>query len=553
VINAEIFVKVMKVSALGELTQAMNEGEVSPRSARRSRTSSPGRSRLVSLAQRSNYSKQTKNQNGDSDRGSDRPPLISEQTSRANTWRKFKAYGLEVDAEQDDKGTEILLCSMKRPHMRAFHCNWICFFAAFFSWFAVTPLLSTIQEDLGLSAGQVWTSTIATVGSTVFFRILVGPLCDMYGPRVVFAVLLCVSAIPVACVGLVHSAHDLILVRMFIGIVGASFVPCQFWTSRMFTKELVGTANGLVAGWGNLGAGVTQIIVGSWLFPLLTMIYGGNRELAWRTVCIVPAIIAFAVGCVTYAVTDDAPKGNYRELKAHGLLRPVNPWKSLWRAASNTNTWIFFLQYAGCFGVEITMNNASAMYFRDNFGLSTEAAAAMTSIFGWLNLFARGLGGFLCDVCNYRWGMRGRLWSNAISLFCEGMMLLAFINTGSLGGAIVALVAFSLFVQASEGFNFGIVPYIDPLNMGAVTGIVGAGGNVGAVLFAYCFRELSYERAFQIMGAVTLISAFSSLFVRIKGYSGMLFGVDRRVNRETGLLISGSDSGSKASDASPKS
>ena len=27
----------------------------------------------------------------------------------------------------------------------------------------------------------------------------------------------------------------------------------QFWTSRMFTKEVVGTANALVGGWGNLG------------------------------------------------------------------------------------------------------------------------------------------------------------------------------------------------------------------------------------------------------------------------------------------------------------
>jgi MFS transporter, NNP family, nitrate/nitrite transporter len=468
------------------------------------------------------------------------PPLLiqlDERNNRINVWRKFKNYEIDTDPDQDDKGSEIMLCSMKRPHMRAFHCNWICFFSAFFAWFAISPLLPVIREDLGLTTDEIWNSSIGAVGSTVFFRILVGPLCDLYGARLVFLVLLCVSSIPVACVGLVHSARDLLLVRMFIGIIGASFVACQFWTSRMFTKEVVGTANGLVAGWGNLGAGVTQIVIGSWLFPLFKKGFGSG-ETAWRTVCIVPASAAFIVGVVTYFVSDDSPKGNYRELKAHGLFRPVNPVASLLKASLNLNTWIFFLQYAGCFGVELTMNNASAMYFRDKFGLSTEAAAAMTSIFGWLNLFARGFGGFVGDACNYRWGMRGRLWSNAICFFCLGSMIFAFANSTNLASAIVVLVVFSLFVNAAEGFNFGIVPYIDPPNTGAVTGIVGAGGNVGAVLFGYCFRELSYMTAFQIMGTVTVVSAFSSIFVNIKGYSSMLYGVDRRVNKETGQLLS---------------
>jgi NNP family nitrate/nitrite transporter-like MFS transporter len=38
---------------------------------------------------------------------------------------------------------------------------------------------------------------------------------------------------------------------------------CQYWTNRMFTKEVGGTANALVDGWGNLGGGVTQLVMGS--------------------------------------------------------------------------------------------------------------------------------------------------------------------------------------------------------------------------------------------------------------------------------------------------
>jgi hypothetical protein len=33
-------------------------------------------------------------------------------------WKKFARYSLEVDEDQDDKATEILLCSAARPHMR---------------------------------------------------------------------------------------------------------------------------------------------------------------------------------------------------------------------------------------------------------------------------------------------------------------------------------------------------------------------------------------------------------------------------------------------------
>lgn len=41
--------------------------------------------------------------------------------------------------------------------------------------------------------------------------------------------------------------------RAFIGILGASFVMAQSWTTSMFQRNIVGRANALVAGWGNLG------------------------------------------------------------------------------------------------------------------------------------------------------------------------------------------------------------------------------------------------------------------------------------------------------------
>lgn len=455
-------------------------------------------------------------------------------------WKKYATYDMDVDPEQDDKAREIRLCSFSRPHMRAFHCSWWSFFIAFFIWFAIAPLLSEIRVDLGITKKQVWTSSIAAVGSTIAVRFLLGALCDKYGARVLFSVVLCFASIPTACTGLIRTASDLYILRAFIGVAGGTFVMCQYWTSRVFCKEVVGTANALVAGWGNLGAGVTQLVMGSFLFPLFKLAYQDEEdptERAWRTVCIVPACVAFITGVVVFFISDDAPKGNYSELKRHGAMPEVSALGSFKLGSMNLNTWILFIQYACCFGVELTMNNAAALYFKDVFGLSTETAAAMASIFGWMNLFARGLGGFISDIINYEMGMKGRIIIHLVMLAGEGALVLIFANTDSLGAAIVTLVFFSLFVQAAEGTSYAIVPYLDPPNTGSISGIIGAGGNVGAVCFGLGFRELDYHKAFFLMGFSILGSSLLSLFIHIPGYAGMLYGQDKAVDPETGKLL----------------
>merc|ERR1712038_251037 len=118
--------------------------------------------------------------------------------------------------------------------------------------------------------------------------------------------------------------------------------------------------------------------------------------------------------------------------------------------------------------------------------------------------------------------MRGRLMVQIVTLVIEGVMVLIFANTKNLGLAIFILVIFSSFVQAAEGATYGIVPYVDPPATGAIAGIVGAGGNTGAVCFGLGFRQLGYEKAFNIMGFSIIGSAFLSFLVFIKGHRGLI-------------------------------
>lgn len=448
---------------------------------------------------------------------------IQNEVEGDDTYSKYSSYDLDVDSSQGNKAKEFKLFSLKRPHMRAFHFSWWSYHVAFLMWFSISPLLKEVQETLDISDAEIWNSSISAVSGTIIMRFILGPFCDKFGPRIPMGIILLVSAIPTAMIGLVETSAGLATIRFFIGIGGSTFVMCQYWTTSMFTRERVGTANATVGGWGNLGGGVTQILVGSFLFPVLRAAYGGDSEKAWRTACILPAILGMitAYGVIRYS--DDSPKGNFSKLKKLDKMENVGIWQVFKSGAQNANTWILFLQYACCFGVEITMNNAAALYFGERFNLSTEKAAAVASIFGWMNIFARGLGGFLSDKMNSKYGLRGRLWWQSFVLFFEGVMVILFAHCIDLQTSIVSLIFFSIFVQAAEGSTYGIVPYVNPPVTGSISGIIGAGGNVGAVVFSLCFRELDATKAFVVMGSMIVASSTLSALIKIDGHVGYMF------------------------------
>ena len=67
-------------------------------------------------------------------------------------------------------------------------------------------------------------------------------------------------------------------------------------------------------------------------------------------------------------------------------------------------------------------------------------------------------------------------------------------HSGTAPAVVALLFCFSVCVQAAEGLSFGIVPYISRPALGVVSGMVGAGGNSGAVAMLNLFfkgpREL---------------------------------------------------------------
>ena len=81
------------------------------------------------------------------------------------------------------KATKIDLFSFATPQMRAFHMTWMAFFVCFFAWFAIAPLMPAIKGEFGFSKDQIANMNIAAVAVTILVRLIIGPLCDKFGPR----------------------------------------------------------------------------------------------------------------------------------------------------------------------------------------------------------------------------------------------------------------------------------------------------------------------------------------------------------------------------------
>ena len=153
--------------------------------------------------------------------------------------------------------------------------------------------------------------------------------------------LLVVFSIPVYLIGTSSSYAQFVIARFFIGFMGATFVVTQYWTSIMFAKVVVGTANATSAGWGNLGGGVTQALMPQFLE--LMRVFGLENDKAWRVVMVIPGTMALGIGLLLFFFSDDCPDGNYRTLIASGRKTAANPLKTMARASSNIRSWILFL------------------------------------------------------------------------------------------------------------------------------------------------------------------------------------------------------------------
>jgi NNP family nitrate/nitrite transporter-like MFS transporter len=312
-------------------------------------------------------------------------------------------------------------------------------------------------------------------------------------------------------IGLARSFESFLVLRMLIGFIGASFVVTQVHTSLMFAPRCVGTANAAAAGCGNSGAGLANMAM-PLLFVFLSTTLGLGPFWSWRLAMIAVGVVLLGLGVAYFFLTEDTPRGNLARRGGAGSSSVAK--RGLLDAARDGRVWALFGIYAACFGVELTVHNVAALYFVDHFRADLATAGLAAGSFGILAVGARLLGGVLSDRAAARFGLGGRTVLLGAALLGEGIALVVFSAAPTLPLAVAAMIVFGVFVHASCGATFAVVPFLKPDAPGSVSGIVGAGGNAGALLAGLLFRGATpWPSALATLGLLVIGSSALTLLV----------------------------------------
>jgi NNP family nitrate/nitrite transporter-like MFS transporter len=357
-------------------------------------------------------------------------------------------------------------------------------------------------------------------------------------------------------------------VRFFIGILGGSFVPCQVWSTGFFDKRVVGTANALTGGFGNAGGGITYFVMPAIYNSLVRD--GLTKHKAWRVSFIVPGILIVSTAILLLVLCPDCPTGEWSKrqsavdanLREQGTVIAIPSevnYTASFHNGSNARTniqekekkaanhpaevhisagqmteaakgeviqkptfreatrVIFTLQtlvtcacYFCSFGAELSINSILGSYYHKNFPkLTLQNFGNWAAMFGLLNIVCRPLGGFIGDLA-YR--KSGSVWGKKILLhvysILMGIFLIAIGKTNSYKqSSMFGLVAgLAFFLEGANGLNFAYVPHVHPFANGIVSGVTGASGNFGGIIFAIIFRYngTNYAKSFWIIGTITI-------------------------------------------------
>jgi NNP family nitrate/nitrite transporter-like MFS transporter len=95
-------------------------------------------------------------------------------------------------------------------------------------------------------------------------------------------------------------------------------------------------------------------------------------------------------------------------------------------------------------------------------------------------------------------------------------------NGGTLGLTMLMMIFFSICVQMAEGLHFGIVPYISRPALGVVSGMVGAGGNAGAMYSSKGIVGVTHlDAGFMELGVTIIVGSLTMLGIFFPGEGGV--------------------------------
>lgn len=467
------------------------------------------------------------------------------------------------------------LFQWKRPEIRALHLTWIAFYICFFVWFGMAPLASSMLKSVSwLTPDDIRLFAIANVALTIPARIIIGMALDHWGPRRVFSVLMVLMALPALGFAFGDTRTQLLVSRLVLGSIGASFVVGIHMTAMWFKPRDIGFAEGFYAGWGNFGSAAAAMSL-----PAIALhIFGGPEGWRWATAA--SAIILAAYGVYYWFALTDGPPGTVHHKPKKASAMEVSSWADMiklilwtipmvgilavlvWRIQnmgylSVTGAIVCYVvialvvtyqvvqilrvnipilkkgvpeddrypfntvaalnsTYFANFGAELAVVSMLPMFFELTWGLTPTTAGIIAASFAFVNLVARPMGGLVSDrLGNRRFVMLAYMFGIGVGFLLMGLMN----EKWPLLIAVVVTVGCSVFVQGAEGATFGIIPSIKRRITGQISGMAGAYGNVGAMFYLTLYTFVTPSQFFLIAAAGAFIS-FALCFIWLKEPEG---------------------------------
>lgn len=214
-------------------------------------------------------------------------------------------------------------------------------------------------------------------------RLPLGVLTDRYGGRLVYSVLMLMSALGMLYISFANNYFDFLIGSLCFGISGGSFAVGIAYTSVWFKKEKQGTALGIF-GAGNAGAALTSM--GAPFLLLFLTEQGTNLE-GWRllprfyAVSLVIMTIIFYFFSFTRKVESAAKKTLKERLEPLKLVRVHR----------------FGLYYFFVFGAFVALAQWLIPYYVNVYHLTVPMAGLMATIFSLPSGVIRAVGGIISD------------------------------------------------------------------------------------------------------------------------------------------------------------
>ena len=396
----------------------------------------------------------------------------------------------------------------------------VAFTLMFAVWLMFGVLGIPIRQEFGLTDVQLaWLSAVAILNGSLW-RLPAGVVTDRVGGRIVFIVMLAVTAVPTYLVSRAGSYTSLLGFAFLAGFAGNSFSAGIAWNAAWTPRGRQGFALG-VFGAGNVGASVTKIIGPALIVAVPAAGYwGGPVPGGWRFVPFLYAwllvVMAFACGCWRHAGSIASRVRGAR-------------WEQMFRPLRELRVWRFSLYYVAVFGAYVALAAWLPKYYIDVFGLELYQAALLTALFIFPASLLRPVGGHLSD----RFGARRVMYATFGAMLVTTLMLsmpyghivlqvpekyepggLREVLPYELGVLPFTILIFILGLSMGVGKAavYKHIPEYFPSDVGAVGGLVGMLGALGGFilppLFAYTQSWTSLPQStFFILFLVTLACA----------------------------------------------